>query len=140
MTSKFPRKLELLSKIEKVEEAAYFAEKAAKDMNFSDSDVDDIAIALTEAVSNAMIHGNKNDVTKKVIIEIMEKPDRMIMNVLDEGVGFDPHNIDDPLLPENLLRESGRGVFILKSLMDRIDYSFEKNRTMIILEKMKRKK
>lgn len=139
MTNKFPRKLKLLSKIEKVEEAAYFAEKAAKDMDFSESDVDDIAIATTEAVSNAIIHGNKSDVTKKVVIEIMEKPDRMIINVWDEGVGFDPHTIDDPLLPENLLRESGRGVFILKSLMDRVDYSFEKNGTVIILEKRKKK-
>lgn len=139
MTNRFPRKLKLLSKIEKVEEAAYFAEKAAKDMDFSEGDVDDIAIATTEAVSNAIIHGNKSDVTKKVVIEIMEKPDRMIINVWDEGVGFDPHTIDDPLLPENLLRESGRGVFILKSLMDRVDYSFEKNGTVIILEKRKKK-
>ena len=139
MTNKFPRRLKLLSKIEKVEEAAYFAEKAAKDMDFSESDVDDIAIALTEAVSNAMIHGNKSDVTKKVIVEIMEKPDRMTIHVWDEGVGFNPNTIDDPLRPENLLRESGRGIFILKSLMDRVDYSFEKNGTVIILEKMKKK-
>lgn len=137
MSEKFPRKLVLDSVMENVEQAAYFAEKAARDMHFSDGDIDDIAIALTEAVSNAMIHGNKNDARKKIVIEISQKSDRMIMTVLDEGKGFDPNYVDNPLLPENLLKENGRGIFILKSLMDKIDYSSSNYNTQIKLVKYK---
>jgi serine/threonine-protein kinase RsbW len=136
----FPRKLELLSKIEKIEDAAYFAEAAAKDMKFSDSDIDDIAIALTEAVSNAMMHGNKHDETKKVTIEICEKPDKMVITILDEGGGFDPINVADPLLPENLLKESGRGIFILNSLMDGVNFSSGLSGTLTTLIKNKNTK
>ena len=135
----FPRKLELPTKIEKIEDAAYFAEEAAKDMNFSESDIDDIAIALTEAVSNAMMHGNKHDETKKVIIEICEKKGQMVITILDEGGGFDPNNVDDPLLPENLLKESGRGIFILNSLMDKVSFSSGTNGTLTTLIKNKNK-
>ena len=137
MAEKFPRKLVLDSLMENVEQAAYFAEKAAKDMHFSDEDIDDIAIALTEAVSNAMIHGNKSDATKKIVVEISQKSDRMIMTVLDEGKGFDPNDVDNPLLPENLLKENGRGIFILKSLMDKIEYSSSNYNTQIRLVKYK---
>jgi len=122
MALKFPRKLILPSSIEKVEDAAYFAEEAAKDMKFSEGDTDDIAIALTEAVSNAMTHGNKNIKSKNVTIIIDQKTDYMEISVTDEGGGFNPEHVDDPLLPENLLKESGRGIFILKSLMDSVEF------------------
>ena len=137
MAEKFPRKLVLSSKMENVEQAACFAEKAAKDMHFSDGDIDDIAIALTEAVSNAMIHGNKSDAKKKEIIEISQKEDQMVMTIVDEGKGFDLENVEDPLLPENLLKENGRGIFILKSLMDHIGFSSKNDNTIITLIKHK---
>ncbi len=139
MAEKFPRKLVLNSEMKNVEKAAYFAEKAAKDMHFSDDDIDDIAIALTEAVSNAMIHGNKSIAEKKVVIEISQKSDQMIMTVIDEGIGFDPNHVENPLLPENLLKESGRGIFILKSLMDNIEFSSGNYNTQIKLIKYKTK-
>ena len=140
MAGKFPRTLVLPSTIEKVEEAAYFAEKAAKDMNFSDGDIDDIAIALTEAVSNAMMHGNKNDINKNVTISIDKKADSMEITVLDEGGGFDPKHVDNPLLPENLLKESGRGIFILNSLMDKVEFLSNEKGTLTKLTKYKIKK
>ena len=135
MAKKFPRKLILPSSIEKVEDAAYFAEKAAKDMKFSEGDIDDIAIALTEAVSNAMSHGNKNIKSKNVTIIIDQKAGYMEISVTDEGGGFNPENVDDPLLPENLLKESGRGIFILNSLMDSVEFSTNDKGTTIRLTK-----
>lgn len=138
MAKKFPRTLELPSNLERVEEAAYFAEEAAKDLHFSESEIDDIAIAMTEAVSNAMIHGNKKNAHKKVRIEIFQKTDRMIITVMDEGKGFDPHKVADPLQPENLLKESGRGIFILRSLMDRVDFSSDGYGTKTTLVKFRK--
>ncbi len=133
-------KLVLPSRIEKIEEAAYFVEKVAREMHFPSSDIDNIAIATTEAVSNAIIHGNKNDLKKKVIIEVHSKKDRMVVIVEDEGTGFDPTKVDNPLLPDNLLKERGRGIFILKSLMDEVEYSFPGKGTRVTMTKFKPKK
>lgn len=135
-----PKKLTLPSKIEKIEEAAYFVEKIAKKMKFSASDVDNIAIATTEAVSNAIIHGNKEDRSKQVLLEVFPEEDRIVIIVQDEGEGFNPETVEDPLHPDNLLRERGRGIFILKSLMDEVEYSFPEKGTRVTMTKFKRKK
>ena len=128
-------KLVIPSKIEKIEQAAEFIEKAAKKMKFNDTDVDSIVIAITEAISNAIIHANKEDDNKKVTIEIFAEKDSMITQVTDEGPGFDPGGIDNPLLPNNLLKESGRGIFILNSLLDSVNYSFSENGTVVTMVK-----
>ena len=128
-------KLVIPSKIEKIEQAAEFIEKAAKKMKFNDTDVDSIVIAVTEAISNAIIHANKEDDNKKVTIEIFAENDCMITQVTDEGPGFDPGGIDNPLLPNNLLKESGRGIFILNSLLDSVNYSFSENGTVVTMVK-----
>ena len=83
-------KLILPSDVERIEEAADFVERAAESMNFDETEVDNIVIAITEAISNAMIHANKNDHQKKVTIEIECNENEMITRVKDEGPGFDP--------------------------------------------------
>ncbi len=134
-----PVKLILPSKIEKIEEAAYFVEKIAKKMNFPSSEIDNIAIATTEAVSNAIVHGNHEDASKNVLIEVYPEEDRITIIVEDEGEGFDPENVANPLEPDNLLRERGRGIFILKSLMDEVEYSFPNRGTRVTMTKFKQK-
>ena len=128
-------KLVIPSRIEKIEEAAEFIESAAKKMKFNDTDIDNIVIAITEAISNAILHANKEDDSKKVTIEVISKNNSMITKVTDEGPGFDPGEIDNPLLPDNLLKESGRGIFILNSLLDSVDYSFSDKGTEVTLVK-----
>lgn len=130
-------KLVIPSNIDKIEEAATFVEEAANKMKFSETDIDNIVIAITEAISNAIIHANKNDVKKKVTIEISLNHDSMITKVMDEGPGFNLKKIEDPLHPDNLLKESGRGIFILKSLLDSVDYSFSDKGTTVTLIKKK---
>ncbi len=134
-TSSF--KLVLPSKIDKIEEAAYFAEKIARKMHFSKNMIDDIAIATTEVVSNAIIHGNKSNVEKKVTVDIVAKSDQIVITVTDEGAGFKLKEVKNPLLPENLLKENGRGIYILMSLMDEIDYHITETGTMVTLIKYK---
>lgn len=123
-----------LDQIEIVEKAA---EKIADKMNFTEEEKDSLAIAVTEAVNNAILHGNKQDKNKKVTITFQLEEKRLVVRIKDEGSGFNPEHVSDPLAPENLLKESGRGIFILSSLMDEIKYEFDENGTEIILVKNK---
>ena len=78
---------------------------------------------MTEAVNNAIIHGNKADIRKYVNIKCKEKTQKIIIRISDEGSGFDPGNVKDPTLPENLEECGGRGVFIMRELSDKIVFS-----------------
>lgn len=81
-----------------------------------------ILIALTEAVNNAVYHGNKNDPNKKVKIEFTNKNNEIIFTVTDEGNGFDYKNLPDPTLPENISKIGGRGIFIIHQLADKVHF------------------
>ncbi len=83
----------------------------------------DILISLTEAVNNAIIHGNKADENKKVHIELVEKGKGLSVSVSDEGEGFDPSDVADPTCPDNIECCGGRGVYIMSCLADSISYN-----------------
>lgn len=83
---------------------------------------DNILISLTEAVNNAIIHGNKADVSKYVKINCEDQKSKVIISISDEGPGFDPNNVSDPTLQENLECCGGRGVHIMKALSDNIEF------------------
>ncbi len=125
------------SSLERIEEVERMAEEAADRMRFNEEDKDSLAIAVTEAVNNAIIHGNKRDAAKKVVIRFVFQENGLLVSVKDEGEGFDPGQLSDPLAPENLLKESGRGIFILSSLMDDVTFHFEGGGTEIRMLKKK---
>jgi serine/threonine-protein kinase RsbW len=81
-----------------------------------------IGVAVRESVINAMKHGNREDLQKLVTIEFtfapVAAPEELVVRVMDEGEGFEPEEIADPLAPENLLKASGRGIFFMRSFMD----------------------
>lgn len=83
-----------------------------------------VGVAVRESVINAIRHGNGEDRTKRVTVEMRLEPSaepaRLVVRVLDQGPGFDPAAVADPLAPENLLRSSGRGIFFMRSFMDDI--------------------
>lgn len=83
-----------------------------------------IGVAVRESVINAIKHGNGEDSAKRVTVEMLleprANPSRLVVRVLDQGPGFDPDTVADPLAPENLLRSSGRGIFFMRSFMDDI--------------------
>lgn len=85
---------------------------------FNDENYGDVLIAMTEAVNNAIVHGNKLDTAKQVHVayEIREK--NLFFRISDEGPGFDFENIPDPTSPENLEKPNGRGVFLMRQLSD----------------------
>ena len=81
-----------------------------------------VAVAVRESVINAIKHGNKGDEHKHVHVEFtpldVGRPAGIVIRVRDEGPGFDPEAVSDPLAPENLLKSSGRGIFLIRSFMD----------------------
>lgn len=83
-----------------------------------------ILIAVTEAVNNAMNHGNKNDKNKSVYFSHEQLPNgNLSFKIEDEGCGFNVNSLPDPTLPENLLKENGRGVFLMEHLSDEMNYT-----------------
>ena len=82
-----------------------------------------ILITLTEAVTNAIIHGNLRDETKYVKVQLKKLANKLAFQISDEGIGFDFDNLPDPTSPENLLKLGGRGVFLMKQLSDDVVFS-----------------
>ena len=84
--------------------------------------VSDIEIALREALANAIIHGNHEDCRKQVHVTCRCKPDEVSIAVKDEGKGFDVKNVPDPTAPENIGSVHGRGIHVMKALMDEVRF------------------
>lgn len=119
----------------RIKDVEKITERIAKYMKFSEDDRDSLAIAVTEIVGNAISHGNRNDAKKSVSITFDYFGDTIIVHIQDEGEGFNEEEIDDPLHPENLLKESGRGIFIVKALIDEIEISRNEKGTLVRLVK-----
>lgn len=93
----------------------------------------DVNLAMQESLQNAMQHGNKMDPTKKVKFKAQITDNFFELSVEDEGVGFDPETLPDPTKDENLLKENGRGVYLLTHLMDEVCY--ENSGRRVIMKK-----
>ena len=89
---------------------------------FNDENYGDVLIAMTEAVNNAIVHGNKLDAAKEVHVEYAIRDKNLFFRVSDEGPGFDYENIPDPTSPENLEKPHGRGVFLMRQLSDECEF------------------
>jgi serine/threonine-protein kinase RsbW len=95
-------------------------------VGFEEETTDYLAVAVRESVVNAMKHGNRQDESKRVRIQFRLQEGALEVQVEDEGPGFHPEEIPDPLAPENLLKAYGRGIFFMKQFMDEVSYSFPK--------------
>lgn len=82
-----------------------------------------LMLVVTEAVNNGIVHGNKRDKTKHVRVTCSAESHILTIKVGDEGRGFDPRVLPDPLKPDNILRESGRGIFLMRQMMDSVSYN-----------------
>ena len=121
------------------------AEKKLKsildNLNLPGSQEHNLLVAASEAMNNAVVHGNKSRPGTKVFLDVDYSGRNITLEVQDEGGGFNPVDVPDPLLPENLLKPSGRGIHIMKSLMDSVNFDFTPKGTKIIMKmKLKRNK
>jgi serine/threonine-protein kinase RsbW len=140
MKEKRSKKYELIlpTDLDRIQEVEDFTDKIAKEGHFSEEERDSLAIAVTETVNNAMIHGNKNDQNKKVYLEYELTAGQLTIGIKDEGCGFDPTEIADPRDPENLLKERGRGIFIVKTLMNEVTFEHDGSGMLTTLVKKRK--
>ena len=120
-----PSELKELKRIERL------SVKVAKKTHLHEDARDNLSISVTEVVGNAIVHGNKKNPDKSVTVIFDINADRISVTVRDQGEGFDPDGLSDPLDPKNLLKESGRGIFIMRSLMDDVAFSFSGEGTTV---------
>ena len=106
------------STLESVDSAEEIAMGVAQRAGFDEEDLMKIGMAVRESMVNAVVHGNRYSAQKKVRFSVDRNAERFTIRIADEGEGFDIENLPDPLAPDNLLRSSGRGVFLMRSFMD----------------------
>jgi serine/threonine-protein kinase RsbW len=115
-------------------EAFLVAQKLEADMNalgYPHWDVLAVRIALLEAVVNALTHGHRGDPGKCVLVRYLLSAEQMVAEVVDEGPGFDPQRVPDPLAPENLKRRGGRGLLLMRSFMTWVRFNGRGNSVMM---------
>lgn len=112
----------LVSKFEEAEKSADILDILQQKLGFDDEFYARLMLTVSEAVTNAIVHGNKLDPKKMVGVEVQKENDLLTFLISDEGDGFNPDNVKDPLLEENLLNTSGRGVFLMKEYADEVEY------------------
>ena len=110
-----------------------FVNYFAKDLGLNEEQLATLLLAVTEATTNAIIHANKCDKTKLVKVDVNVQNSKLIIKVIDEGTGFDPSEIPDPTKPENILKDSGRGMYLMRVYMDDLKYNVTPDGTETIL-------
>ena len=110
----------------------------AKEMEFDEETREQVNLAIIEAGTNAIKHGNGSDPKKTTLFRFCIEDDKLVVFVKDCGQGFDPEDVGNPLSPENFMKPSGRGIFLMKALMDEVEYSVKSgNGTEVRLVKYK---
>jgi len=124
--------IQLPSNLESIHKIENFIDEFCEDYHIDESKYGNILIALTEAINNAITHGNKLDASKMVNLELESDKNMLKFKISDQGNGFDLNKVPDPTLPENINKVSGRGVYLMKNLADEVKFS--KNGTSVELK------
>jgi len=116
-------KIQIPSLVENIRVVESFIDNSKDTFHIEDDIYGNIMVAVTEAVNNAIRHGNKFDKDKNVYLSLFVDSDRVKFEVEDEGQGFDYTNLIDPTAPENLENPGGRGIFLIRHLADEVEFS-----------------
>jgi serine/threonine-protein kinase RsbW len=114
--------LTLESTLDSVDQIEHTAEDFASRAGFDEDTVPNIAMAIREAAVNAVLHGNAYDPSKHITASFETTAADLIVRIADQGPGLDPDGLPDPLAPENILRGSGRGIFLIRAFMDEVHF------------------
>lgn len=125
--------IEIESSRKQIPEVEKLLVKANEDFNIEEERFHKLLVAVSELVLNAIVHGNKESPLKKVKVTAEYNDRKMRVSVLDEGFGFDINQIPDPTSPENVHKESGRGLYLVKQLIDKFEYKITPQGFLIIL-------
>jgi serine/threonine-protein kinase RsbW len=126
--------LELPNDLRAIERAVDYLIERGQEVGFNRERLRlNFRVGLTEALANAMLYGNCRDPNKRVRIDATITPGSLSVRVTDEGRGFNPANVSDPTLPRNRTRAGGRGIFLIKKLMDEVEFNERGNSITMIL-------
>jgi serine/threonine-protein kinase RsbW len=118
-------RLEFTSVFEMVDFVQVVGDHISRSVGLDDDTLHWVGVAIRESVINAIKHGNRNDANKRVFVEFQTTSahdiSEMTILVRDQGEGFDPEELADPLAPENILKSSGRGIFLIRNFMDHVE-------------------
>ncbi|HET9317902.1 MAG TPA: ATP-binding protein [Vicinamibacteria bacterium] len=117
-------RLDIASRLDMLDMVQTVLSHLAGVVGFDDESLHYMTVALRESVVNAIRHGNHADEKRRVAIEFVAGDRSLEVRVQDEGAGFDPASVPDPLAEANLLKPDGRGIFFMRSFMDVVEYSF----------------
>jgi serine/threonine-protein kinase RsbW len=115
-------RLSLNSTYKESEKVPDFVTEIQEKSQLEEDTTGNLMLLLSEAVTNAIVHGNKLDEKKKVEVEVKINSKQIISTVKDQGKGFNPEAANNPLKEENLLKDSGRGIFLIEEISDSVDY------------------
>ncbi|RPD49292.1 MULTISPECIES: ATP-binding protein [Hymenobacter] len=116
-------KIQIPSLVENIRVVESFIDNSKDTFHIEDDIYGNIMVAVTEAVNNAIRHGNKFDKDKNVFLSLFVDQDRVKFEIEDEGTGFDYTNLIDPTAPENLENPGGRGIFLIRHLADEVEFT-----------------
>jgi serine/threonine-protein kinase RsbW len=120
-------KLDVASRLDMLEVVQTVLAHVSALVGFGEDASHYMSVAVRESVVNAMKHGNRLDEAKRVEVSFTIRPQELEIAIHDDGGGFDPAAVPDPLAPENLLKAYGRGIFFMRQFMDDVSYSFPAN-------------
>ncbi len=126
-TKIFPSNPDLLPEIES------FVNKIVSKTDLSSQKIINMEMALAEATANSILHGNKSDPNKNIEIIVIVSSQKIVIKIKDEGKGFIVKDVPDPTKDENMLKGSGRGLHIMKALVDNLEYNFTESGTETII-------
>ncbi len=115
-------RLQLTSTMESVAEVEATAERLTQEAGMDEDEAFKVVMAVREAAVNAVLHGNGYDPGKKIQASFENTGSALIITIADEGEGLDPDTLPDPLAPENILRGTGRGIFLIRSFLDEVHF------------------
>jgi serine/threonine-protein kinase RsbW len=115
--------MELSSQPESLSAVEKIVEEIKTKYSVNEDAYGNMLVAVTEAVSNAIYHGNRLDPKKKIVLSYQHNDGNLSFTIVDQGPGFDYYNLPDPTAPENLEKECGRGIFLMKHLSDQVIFS-----------------
>ncbi|MCF8224955.1 MAG: ATP-binding protein [Bacteroidales bacterium] len=119
------KNIQIGSEVDNLRIIEKFIDEMSIELGLTDEVYGNILVATMEAANNAIIHGNKANPNKKVHVKVEKNVNDLVILIADQGEGFDYINVPDPTAPENLEKINGRGVFLMKSLSDELNFQEE---------------
>lgn len=126
--------IEIKSSLKYMADVESLIDRVCEAYKLDEDNYGNILIAVTEAVNNAIMHGNQNDEDKMVSIHAVRLNDKLIFTIQDQGKGFNFVDLPDPTAPENIEKPEGRGIFLMKNLSDEVLFELNGSKVSVIFD------